>query len=79
VNILGVFRVRVQNSALTDSPRLLRLRAASQYLSISTKALRKMIVRGELPYIQLCNGNSPFLIDLRDLDRFVEARKTVNQ
>ena len=30
---------------------------------------------GCLPYVQLRARNSPFLIDVRDLDAFVEARK----
>jgi excisionase family DNA binding protein len=62
----------------TINSRLLRLRDAAKYLSVSTKALRKLVIRGELPHIQLGRGNSPFLIDTRDLDRFVESQKTRN-
>ena len=34
---------------------------------------------GKLPYMQFEDGNSPFLIDVRDLDRFIERHKTQNR
>jgi len=40
------------------------------------KRIRELITTGELPHVQLEPGNSPFLLDTRDLDRFIEARKT---
>jgi excisionase family DNA binding protein len=56
---------------------LLRCAQAARYLNIGTKAIRALILRGELSYVQLKpGGNSPFLLDVRDLDRFVEARKS---
>ena len=60
---------------LDTRPRLLRTGAAARYLGIGTKALRTLILRGELPYVQLQPGNSPFLLDVKDLDRFIEQRK----
>ena len=56
--------------------RLLRCAQAARYLGVGTKRVRQLILRGELPYVQFKPGNSPFLIDLRDLDRFIEARKS---
>jgi len=56
--------------------RLLRTKPAARYLGIGTKALRKLIISGELSYVQLQGGNSPFLLDLRDLDRFIDTHKT---
>jgi hypothetical protein len=56
------------------SPRLLRLVDAARYLSMGAKALRGLIGRGELRYVQV-SKNAPFLIDLRDLDEFIERHK----
>jgi excisionase family DNA binding protein len=58
----------------TIAPRLLRLKAAAEYLSMGTKALRHLINSGALPYVQL-GANSPFLVDRRDLDKFIERHK----
>lgn len=58
------------------SPRLLRVRDAARYLSVGAKAVRAAILRGEIPAIQLKpGGNSPFLLDVRDLDRWIETNK----
>ena len=56
--------------------RLLRCVDAARYLRTGKKRILQLIAAGELPYVQLSDhANSPFLIDIRDLDRFVEARK----
>ena len=68
---------RIPQNQATQS-RLLRCSDAARYLGIGTKALRALILRGELPYIQLKpGGNSPFLLDRPDLNRFIERRKNV--
>jgi excisionase family DNA binding protein len=59
----------------TQKPRLLRCSDAAHYLGVGKKRIRELIARKELPCVQLQPGNSPFLLDVRDLDRFVEARK----
>jgi excisionase family DNA binding protein len=56
------------------SRRLLRLRAAADYLSLSPWKLRSLIQAGRLPVVQDGEG-SPFLIDVRDLDEYVERNK----
>jgi excisionase family DNA binding protein len=56
------------------SPRLFRLKTASEYLSLSPWTLRRLIQEGRLPVIQDCEGG-PFLLDVRDLDGFVERNK----
>jgi excisionase family DNA binding protein len=56
------------------SPRLFRLKTASEYLSLSPWKLRRLIQEGRLPVIQDCDGG-PFLLDVRDLDGFVERNK----
>jgi excisionase family DNA binding protein len=59
--------------------RLLRCAQAASYLGVGTKRIRQLILDGELPYVQLQPGNSPFLLDVRDLDRFIESRKANRQ
>lgn len=54
--------------------RLLRLKLAADYLSLSPWKLRRLISEGKLPVVQDCDGG-PFLLDLRDLDGFVETNK----
>ena len=56
-------------------PRLLRTNEAARYLGLGSKAIRQLIVCGQLPYVQMKPGNSPFLLDRRDLDRFIEMHK----
>ncbi|MGA9808734.1 MAG: helix-turn-helix domain-containing protein [Candidatus Sulfotelmatobacter sp.] len=56
------------------APRLLRLKDAAEYLSMGTKMLRHLINSGKLSYVQL-GTNSPFLVDRRDLDEFIERHK----
>ena len=56
-------------------PRLLRTHEAARYLGLGTKAIRQLIVCGQLPYVQMKPGNSPFLLDRLDLDRFIEMHK----
>jgi excisionase family DNA binding protein len=54
--------------------RLLRLKPAAEYLSISIWTLRAMIQRGELPVIKP-SENAPWLVDLNDLDAWIDRRK----
>ncbi len=59
-------------------PRLLRLKAAANYLSVSPACLRKLTVDGEIA-VTRANQNpgttSPWLFDVRDLDAWAESRK----
>jgi hypothetical protein len=56
--------------------RLLRLRPASEYLSISPAKLRQIVQREGLPVIRLAeNGHAPWLLDVRDLDAWIERTK----
>lgn len=63
-----------QAERLAIAPRLLRLKDAAEYLSLGTKALRQLINSGKLPYVKL-GPNSPFLVDRRDLDKFIDRHK----
>jgi excisionase family DNA binding protein len=60
---------------VSQNSRLLRCSDAAAYLGVGKKCVRNLIAAGELPCVQLQPGNSPFLLDVRDLDRFIEARK----
>ncbi|MGA2965909.1 MAG: hypothetical protein ABSD64_06835 [Terriglobales bacterium] len=56
--------------------RLLRLRPASEYLSISPAKLREIVQRDGLPVIRLAeNGHAPWLLDVRDIDAWIERVK----
>ncbi len=54
--------------------RLMRIKEASSYLSLSPWKLRQLIQAGKLPVVQDTYG-SPFLLDVRDLDGYVERNK----
>jgi excisionase family DNA binding protein len=60
-------------------PRLMRTGEAARYLGLGAKALRQLINSGQLPYVQLQAKNSPFLIDRRDLDKFIDRHKIGSQ
>lgn len=56
--------------------RLLRLKPASEYLSISPAKLRQIVQREALPVIRLEeNGDAPWLLDVRDLDAWIDRTK----
>lgn len=54
--------------------RLMRIKEASSYLSLSPWKLRQLIQAGKLPVVQ-DTDSSPFLLDVRDLDGYVERNK----
>lgn len=54
------------------SPRLLSIAQAARYLSVSTWTVREMIWRGDLPHVR-CGRR--ILLDLRDLDTWIEREK----
>ena len=54
--------------------RLLRLKEASRYLSISPGKLGSVVQKGEIPIVKY-GEYSPWLLDIRDLDAWVEHHK----
>jgi excisionase family DNA binding protein len=54
--------------------RLLRLKDAAVYLSLSPWKLRRLVWERRLPVVQDGEG-SPFLFDQSDLDSYVESHK----
>jgi excisionase family DNA binding protein len=61
-------------SVKKQAPRLLKVKEAAQYLSISTWKIRRLIGDRQLPYLQF-EAYGPFLLDVADLDAFIEANK----
>lgn len=57
------------------SKRLLRVREAADYLSVSPWKLRRLIQVGLLPIVQASEGGA-WRVDVRDLDSFIERHKT---
>jgi hypothetical protein len=53
--------------------RLLRLKPAADYVSMSTWTLRRLIQQGEIPVIQ--RENAPWLVDVEDLNGWIERSK----
>ncbi len=61
--------------AKAPPPRLLRLKLAAEYLSLSEWTLRRLVQEGHFPVVKT-HANAPWLIDRQDLDSWVERTKT---
>jgi excisionase family DNA binding protein len=57
-----------------SSRRLLKVKQAAEYLSISPWTLRKLVQSQQLRIVKL-DDRGPWLLDIRDLDHFIEGRK----
>ena len=55
-------------------PRLLSYEAATRYLSLSYWTVRHMVVEGYIPHIK---SGKRVLIDVQDLDEWIEKNKEV--
>ena len=60
----------------TSNPtrRLLKVKQAAVYLSVSPWTLRKLVQSQQLRIVKL-DDRGPWLLDIRDLDHFIEGRK----
>ncbi len=67
-------REEVQKLDHFSGARLLDFRAASRYLSLSYWTMRDMVSRGEIPHVR---AGRRVLIDVRDLDRWIDQNKEV--
>jgi hypothetical protein len=67
-------QVRVKRGDVT--PRLVRLKGGAVYLGMSPWQLRRLVQNGDLPVVKLGDG-APWLLDLKDLDLWIERSKTV--
>jgi excisionase family DNA binding protein len=54
--------------------KLMKLKEASQYMSMFTWSIRRLIQNGEIPVVQTQPG-APFLVDPADMDKYVERSK----
>ena len=59
----------------TPRQRMLRVREAAEYLGSSAWKVRQLIANRRIPFLQ--DGDGPFLIDIRDLDGFIERSKRI--
>jgi excisionase family DNA binding protein len=73
VNMTVTFRYGIRPSV---PPRLWDVTEAGRYLGVSHKVIRQLVQAGELPYIQRVQGRSPYLLDIRDLDKWIEINKS---
>ena len=53
--------------------RMMRVREAAAYLGSSPWKIRQLIADRRIPFMQ--DGDGPFLLDVRDLDGFIERSK----
>jgi excisionase family DNA binding protein len=74
VTSLETTRISTPQQGTLRGRRLLRLKAGAEYLSLSPWKVRSLIKSGRLPVVQDGEG-SPFLLDVRDLDGYVERNK----
>lgn len=67
------YRNRTHETGESSSAvRLLDLKAAGRYLSLSFWSVRGMLDRGDLPFIR---AGRRILVDVHDLDAWIEANK----
>ena len=64
----------LMNASPVPRLRLVRTRQAAEYLCMSEWKLRRLIQDGLLPYLHDGEG-APFLLDIRDLDEYIEKNK----
>ena len=55
--------------------RLLRLKEAARYLSLSPAKLRAIVQDGDLHIVKYGDGKIPWLLDVRDLDQWIDRHK----
>ena len=73
-NILQ-FRETTESTQKQSPPkrRMMRVREAAAYLGSSPWKIRQLIADRRIPFMQ--DGDGPFLLDVRDLDGFIERSK----
>ena len=75
--IIGLMRQLIARER-PQPRRLLRIEEAAAYLGISTGTLRRLIHEGEIPTVRIHqdSGHAPFLVDLKELDYYIEKAKS---
>lgn len=80
VKIISLKNQKVRDVQRIDSPlpRLLTIKQASQFLGLTTWAVRERIWSGQLPVVTFPGGRKQYL-DRNDLEGFIQHNKrTVN-
>jgi excisionase family DNA binding protein len=68
---------KVANSSPQSSiPRVLSTKEAAAYIGTSVWTLRRLVGRGEIPYIQFGEDTSPWKFLVADLDSFLARHRT---
>jgi excisionase family DNA binding protein len=57
-------------------PRCVRTNDAARYLGMSPWKVRHLISDGKLSIIS--DGDGPFRLDVRDLDKYIETHRQIN-
>jgi excisionase family DNA binding protein len=66
---------RTTQKHMPPKQRMMRVREAAAYLGSSPWKIRQLIADRRIPFVQ--DGDGPFLLDVRDLDGFIERSKRV--
>jgi hypothetical protein len=67
---------QAQGISNPSGPRLLPLKAAADYLGLTTWGMRERIWAGQIPVVRFPGGRKMF-IDRMDLENFIESNKRV--
>jgi excisionase family DNA binding protein len=59
---------------LPGGRRLVRLKEGAEYISLSPWKLRRLVQTGKIPIVRY-DDHAPWLLDLEDLDKWVERNK----
>lgn len=65
----------IAQKKVSPGQRMMRVREAAAYLGSSPWKVRQLIADRRIPFVQ--DGDGPFLLDIRDLDGFIERSKRV--
>ena len=55
----------------------MKTKQAAEYLAISQWQFRKLVLQGAIPYIEDGGGTSPWRLDVRDLNAYIERSRRV--
>ncbi len=67
--------MRTETGNITLTKRLYSIKDAAHYLGRSVWATREMLWAGKMPYVK---DGKRILLDIRDMDAWIEASKTRN-
>ena len=56
-------------------PRLVRIKQAAAYLSMSPAKIRNLVQSGSIPVVRGESIYAPWLFDIRDLDKYIDQHK----